>query len=103
MSCTVYCEGIQKILLYVDKAIQYDTGSCHVYKMTQLQLSVVLYRMNLLDCVISLSMIVKKTSITGSSCYYKMESSLHQSFMVFPIVNFSLNAYLQWDVNSSLF
>ena len=38
MSCTVYCEGVQKIPLYVDKAIQYDTGSCHVYKMTQLQL-----------------------------------------------------------------
>ena len=48
-------------------------------------------------------MIAKETSITGNSCYYKMEPSLYQSFMVFLIVNFSLNAYLQWDVKSSLF
>ena len=46
MSCTVYCEGVQKIPLYVNKAIQYDTGSWYVYKMTQLRLSVVLYMQN---------------------------------------------------------
>ena len=74
-----------------------------MYKMAQLQLSVVLYRMSLLDCVISLRMIGKKTSITGNICYYKMESSLYQRCVVFLIVNFSLNAYLQWDVKSSLF